>query len=137
MELAELIVKRRREDAGLFQTYRVVVDGEKVARLASGESCALSIVPGLHLVHVAIVWTRSPVLELDLAAGQTVQIMCHARGNYLTASLWGTFRPRHAIHIAIAGEGGNPGPEDLRPDQAVVGEWFKKRRAGRKDTPGR
>jgi hypothetical protein len=70
------IVRPKRGSADLFRTYHVMVDGEDMGEVKRGHSRLLYITPGRHEVHVAIDWCRSPSIDIDVAAGETVELIC-------------------------------------------------------------
>jgi hypothetical protein len=67
--------------------YKVMVDGAEVGRVGNGESAAFEVAPGPHEVHMAIDWTRSPSVDLDVPATGDVHLTCAANANPFTA-LW-------------------------------------------------
>jgi hypothetical protein len=70
------VTRVRRGTAGLFSTYRVVVDGTQVGEVRRGQSRLVSVSPGRHEVHIEIAWTRSQSMEVDIAPGDTVRLVC-------------------------------------------------------------
>lgn len=70
------VSRARRGTAGLFSTYRVMVDGADVGGVRRGQSQLFHIALGRHEVHLEIAWTRSPSIEVDLAPGETAKLVC-------------------------------------------------------------
>ena len=133
MSSAHLIVTRDRDNVGLLRTYRVLLDGERVARLGRCQSCDLPVSPGRHVLRVAVDWTRSPDLPIELGPDETAYVLCRSAGNVLTAPLWGVLRPRRALALRrvsdASGTSDELEPRAPLPDTAPVPEWFKRRRA--------
>jgi hypothetical protein len=67
--------------------YKVMVDGQEVGRVGNGESESFEVAPGHHEVHMAIDWTRSPSVELDVPPTGDAHLTCAANANPFTA-LW-------------------------------------------------
>ena len=104
MDDARITVERGRESVALLRAYRVFLDGQKVGRLGSSESWTINVSPGPHSLHVALDWTRSPSLQLDLTATEHVRVRCRANGNVFTAVFWGTFRPKRALSVELVSD---------------------------------
>jgi hypothetical protein len=75
------------------RAYKVLVDGSEVGRIKAGESYGADVAPGHHEVQIAIDWARSPVVELDLAEGESARLFCKPNANPLTV-LWYTIFAR-------------------------------------------
>ena len=82
----------------MLRRLRVLVDGETVAKLWPGQSADLPLLPGHHGVQGRMDWLRSPVVEVQMIAGATVDVEVS-----LTMGSW--FRavvvPRRAIRAVI------------------------------------
>lgn len=62
------------------RSYAVLVDGEQVAKLASGQEVTVDLAAGRHMVQAQINWTGSPEVELTLSAGERVAFVVDAAG---------------------------------------------------------
>ena len=60
------------------RTYHVVIDGERVGKIASDETVQFELSPGAHLVQMKIDWCGSPTLTVD--GGQDTRLTCDAGG---------------------------------------------------------
>jgi hypothetical protein len=70
------ISRPRRGSADLFRSYHVLVDGDDVGEVRRGESWCVQIAAGRHEVHLVIDWCRSPSVDIDVAPGETVKLVC-------------------------------------------------------------
>lgn len=64
-----------------MRSYRIVLDGETVGSVGRGETVVVETGPGLHELHLAVDWARSPSLELELEHADELIVRCwpHAR----------------------------------------------------------
>lgn len=85
----------------MFRSYLVVIDGAKAGRVKRGSSITVDVGPGEHEVHLAVDWTRSRSVNLELDESEEAVIRAQARGNALTAVFWGTFYPKRAIDVEL------------------------------------
>lgn len=59
-----------------LRSYRVIVDGQEVARIANGAEVTIPLAPGGHVVHLRVDWCRSPLLRITVAPGQPAILEC-------------------------------------------------------------
>jgi hypothetical protein len=83
------------------RSYRVVIDGRVFARVDRGETLTFGIAPGHHELQLAVDWTRSPKLHVDLAEGQEVRVRCGPYGNPLMSLFRSIFTPRRSITVEL------------------------------------
>jgi hypothetical protein len=67
-----------------WRTYRVVLDGRLVGRIASREIFEIDTEPGRHVLELRIDWTGSRAIAFDLAATEVAEFECYPSGNLLT-----------------------------------------------------
>ena len=77
---------RARELADLLKSYRVLVDGEEVARVRSGKQISFGLNIGHHEMHLQIDWCRSNSVEFDYG-GSTLEFDCGSRFSGLRSLL--------------------------------------------------
>jgi hypothetical protein len=70
------VSRPKRGSMDLFRAYHVLVDGADVGEVRRGQSRLLYIAPGKHEVHLEIDWARSPSVDIDVAPGETVRLVC-------------------------------------------------------------
>ena len=70
-----------------LRAYRILVDGQERGKVSRGESVVLDVEPGAHEVQARIDWCRSPVFQLELAAGEQAHLECRPNASGPTA-LW-------------------------------------------------
>ena len=58
------------------RAYRIVVDGQEMARLNAGQSVEIPVSSGTHSVVAKIDWCGSPTLNFSIRAGETVAFEC-------------------------------------------------------------
>lgn len=64
----------------ILRSYKVVVDDEQVGTIKRGQRLELPVAAGRHVLTLAIDWCRSRPLQLDLAAGESVELTCAPAG---------------------------------------------------------
>jgi hypothetical protein len=78
----------RRPEGGyrdLRRSYRIEVDGVGVGKVAEGERVEVTVAPGQHNIRAVIDWSGSPVLPIDVAAGQTARLVVESAGDMVAA----------------------------------------------------
>jgi hypothetical protein len=91
---AVLVVERERlRWFDSARRYRVLVDGEEVARLANGESCRVPLTRGRHEVQARIDWTGSEPEVVMAKPGHTVTIVVRWRGHILSRRRYLVLKP--------------------------------------------
>ena len=84
-----------------MRRYTVVLDGEKVGKIAETEWISIRTDPGQHELEVRMDWARSPKLMLDLADRQTIGVELWANANPLLWPYWMTFGCRRFIKLDL------------------------------------
>jgi hypothetical protein len=79
------IVRPKRGTLDLFRAYHVVIDEHDVGEVRRGESRVFWTPPGRHEVHLVIDWCRSPSVDVDVALGETVRLLCWPKFQFWTA----------------------------------------------------
>jgi hypothetical protein len=78
-----MAVVRVRRTTGIrdrFRKYRILVDGQEVARVKRGETADVTVSPGYHVVQVAIDWKRSAIIDISGNGDELVPLRCGPRG---------------------------------------------------------
>lgn len=70
------VCQPKRGSIDLFRAYHVVVDGDDVGEVRRGQLRLVHVSPGRHEVHLVIDWARSPSIDVDIASGETVKLVC-------------------------------------------------------------
>lgn len=85
--LVAKIAIRRTSDAmrDRFRAYRIVIDGQPVAKIKRGQSHEVDVAPGPHSVQLTIDWCTSREAYVDLRAGDRVAFVCKPSGSPATA----------------------------------------------------
>jgi hypothetical protein len=72
----QLEISRSKHGPGLFVAFHVMVDGDDVGEVRRGQTRLFQIAPGRHEVHLELAWSRSPSIDVDIASGETVKLVC-------------------------------------------------------------
>ena len=73
---AVIRVKRSTSYVDRIRAYRILVDGQEMARLDAGQSVDLPVVSGRHTIVAKIDWCSSPTLNVTICDGETVNFEC-------------------------------------------------------------
>jgi hypothetical protein len=71
-----------------LREYKLVVDGSRVASVRQGQSAEVAVEPGHHRAWMRISWCRSRILDVDVADGEQVRLVCRAGASPLLALLY-------------------------------------------------
>lgn len=75
----QIAVCRDPEDTyAQLRQYKVFVDGRHVGGVNRGEACIVDADPGDHSVQVKISWCSSPVVRVNVVAGERTSLLCVA-----------------------------------------------------------
>ena len=74
----------------LFRRYRVLIDGNEVGRIGRGERQAFEVDPGPHQVRLKIDWCWSEPVDLQVAEGDEVALVCEPNANVITFIYYAT-----------------------------------------------
>ena len=61
-----------------FRAYRLIIDGRQAGKLKRGQCVQIGVEPGRHSVQMAIDWCSSKILDVDVAAGAQVSLLCRS-----------------------------------------------------------
>jgi hypothetical protein len=64
-----------------IRRYKVMVDGRQLGTIGNGETVELSVSSGPHRVRLAISWTGSPELEVQVPDGGVATVRCSAKAS--------------------------------------------------------
>lgn len=62
-----------------LRRYQIVVDGTSLGSVADGQAEELAVPAGRHHVRMAISWTGSDELPIEIAEGCTTTVYCSAK----------------------------------------------------------
>lgn len=96
--MAQVTVSRvkRLRDAG--RSYKVVVDGDTVAKVAGGKAATFDVAPGPHRIHCSIDGRSSPEIEFDVGAAARA-FECEAGDGRLSARTDSRAHPQAYIQL--------------------------------------
>jgi hypothetical protein len=86
-----------------FRAYRIVIDGQSVARVGRGQSREIEVAPGPHSVQIAIDWCTSQKALVELGAGDRVAFACEPGGSAWMGLLAITIGRRSYIALELDG----------------------------------
>jgi hypothetical protein len=72
-------ISRSKRGPGLFVAFRVMVDGDDVGDVRRGQTRLFQIAAGRHEVHLEATGSRSPSVDVDIASGETVKLVCQSK----------------------------------------------------------
>jgi hypothetical protein len=89
-QLPSIRVIRDSGYADHFRSYRIEVDGKKIADIRNGETRLLSVSPGMHHLAVRISWCGSQTLAFTVSEDDTATFRASSalRGWRLFLGLW-------------------------------------------------
>jgi hypothetical protein len=87
VEEAARILVRRPAGGGrdLLRSYVIEIDGVEVGRVARDTQVVFPVEPGRHNVRAVIDWTGSPVVQVQVTAGETVRLTVGPAGSVVAA----------------------------------------------------
>jgi hypothetical protein len=77
-EDARILVSRPRGGSSRYSAFRVVVDDHEVGKLRRGSTLVAQVGAGTHQVRARVNWCSSRTLTLELASGETAELVCSA-----------------------------------------------------------
>lgn len=84
MPVAYLELRRDSRWLSALRRFDVLLDRQRIGRLARGRKCTYEIAPGDHELVIRIDWVTSEPLHFRIAAGQHVRYVCgHPAPNWL------------------------------------------------------
>lgn len=104
MDTGQIIVSRTSQYANSLRKVKILLDGELTAAIANGQTLALDVDPGPHVVEAALDWARTEPLRLEVKPGQVsrVETGCSLVGWRLLLAIIYAFRPRHYLFLRSA-----------------------------------
>lgn len=69
-------VTRTTSYADRIRAYRIVIDGQEVARVRAGQSVDIPATLGAHTVVARVDWCGSPTLNCNTHQGEVIQLEC-------------------------------------------------------------
>jgi hypothetical protein len=79
------------------RAYTVLIDGQRVGKLGSGESATFPLAPGPHEVRLKLDWCGSPKIICD--GNENTRLVCDAGGTSATAIIDVLFRSQRYIAL--------------------------------------
>ena len=64
----------------LLRGYKVLLDDDQVGTIKRGQRLELPVAAGAHVLRLTIDWCTSRPLNLDLSAGDSVEVTCAPAG---------------------------------------------------------
>jgi hypothetical protein len=71
-----VVTRERRWIRDAFRAYEVMIGRDKVIRLRNGETTEVSLPEGTYPVQAAIDWCTSPIIPVEITAGETIKVTC-------------------------------------------------------------
>jgi hypothetical protein len=83
-----------------------MLDGLLVGEVKHGRTQSIDVEVGHHELYLAIDWTRSPTVQLNLGRGGAVRVRCWPKGNPWSLPYYATIGRTHAIGVEVVDDGG-------------------------------
>ena len=85
---AGVVVTRPKSGSSRLRAFRIEIDGRDVGALRAGGTLNAEIEPGVHEVRVRADWCASRPVNLELAGGETADLVCRADHRDVFRDLW-------------------------------------------------
>ncbi|MBA2497921.1 MAG: hypothetical protein H0V33_12655 [Acidimicrobiia bacterium] len=96
--MAQVTVSRVKRLRDVGRSYKVVLDGATVAKVAGGKAASFEVAPGAHRIHCSIDGRNSPELEFHAGAA-ALAFECEAGEGRLSARADSRARPQAYIQL--------------------------------------
>ena len=63
------------------RNYRVLIDGNEVAKISNGADISIPVSPGKHVIQLKIDWGRSKKIEVNIELGNVQRLECGPNAN--------------------------------------------------------
>lgn len=101
MNETAIVLNRPKEWIAILRKYRIVVDGDPIARLGRGQTAIVPTPPGRHTIEARTDWLSSHALEVNLVEGQHLVIECRADSNPLAVWSYTLRRRRGYLRLKV------------------------------------
>ncbi len=76
VNIAKVVLSRKKQYSDLLRNYRVILDGEEIGKIFRGERKEFSISPGKHEIELKIDWCGSNKLNFEIKDNETINFNC-------------------------------------------------------------
>ncbi len=90
------------EQTNYLRAYKVIVDGESLGTILSGETKHFELEPGEHEAQVKIDWCKSKPYKITLGAGDNIELICGATFNDWKCLFMFAVKPSSYVYIKAA-----------------------------------
>jgi hypothetical protein len=97
-------VKRDPSYADKLRSYKVVLDGGVIGKVAEGQSKSFDVKPGAHTLYVKIDWARSNKITFESTADKEINFRCVNSlrgGRFFLAVIYAVFLPHKYIKLEL------------------------------------
>lgn len=102
-ETTHIVVDRIHHYRDTIRPYKIVIDGEVVAKVMDSKRTEIPVDPGIRTVQVKLMWISSRPVQVDVPAGQTTWLRTGPSGGIFQA--WRLFlTPRDNMFIEVITE---------------------------------
>jgi hypothetical protein len=98
--MAEIELAREVDFVDHLRAYRVLLDGDQIGEIRSGETLVYDVGPGRHEFQLKISWCWSRKIQLDLDVESSVRLRCRP-SNLLTVFYGITFGRHEYIKLEV------------------------------------
>lgn len=87
------------EPTNYLRKYSVIVDGNLVGNIASGETKHFDLVVGKHFIVVTIDWCKSKPYAFEIVEGNNTQLNCGANYNNWKCMFMCAVKPSNWVYV--------------------------------------
>lgn len=85
-----------------IRKYTVIIDGNRVDEISSGETRHISLAPGVHSISLQIDWCKTAPLQFEMCDGTNITMHCGATYNDWKAAFMAFLKPRKWLYVKVA-----------------------------------
>ena len=95
-------VSRASSYTSALRRLKILVDGEMVAKIASGATVEFYVAPGDHVFIATADWSRTPELLVHTEESETTRLECGVAVGFPESIVSSIFRPGELYYLRVA-----------------------------------
>lgn len=99
MPQGTILIRRPKTLRDMARNYQVVIDGETVGTISRGAEESFTVQAGRHTVRCSIDWAGSRELTVEVALGETVELIVAPNGGLSSAWRQATSTPEDYLRL--------------------------------------
>ncbi|PKF56425.1 hypothetical protein CW748_10760 [Alteromonadales bacterium alter-6D02] len=97
-----LTLTRGLEATNYLRKYSIILNGENIGNIASGETKHFELATGKHNIAVKIDWCKSKQFEFDMIGNKNTELNCGANYNNWKCLFMHAIKPSNWLYIKFA-----------------------------------